>query len=33
VTDHHDGKLLIETTDDIVEVDPRPWPIGNVLPF
>ena len=33
VTDHHAGKLLVETVDDIVEVDPRPWPIGNVLPF
>jgi hypothetical protein len=33
VTDHHNGKLLVETATDIVEVDPRPWPIGNVLPF
>jgi hypothetical protein len=33
VTDHHNGKLLIETADDIVEVDPHPWPLGNVLPF
>jgi hypothetical protein len=33
VTDHHHGMLLVETADDIVEVDPRPWPIGNVLPF
>jgi hypothetical protein len=33
VTDHHHGRLLVETADDIVEVDPRPWPLGNVLPF
>ena len=35
VADMHDGRLtlLVETVDDIVEVDPRPWPIGNVLPF
>jgi hypothetical protein len=33
VTDHHNGKLLIETAGDIVEVDPRPWPDGNVLAF
>jgi len=33
VTDHHHGMLLVETAGDIVEVDPRPWPIGNVLPF
>jgi len=33
VTDHHHGKLLVETATDIVEVDPRPWPLGNVLPF
>lgn len=33
VTDHHNGRLLVETASDIVEVDPRPWPIGNVLPF
>lgn len=25
--------LLVETSDDIHEVDPRPWPTGNVLPF
>lgn len=25
--------LLVETAGDIVEVDPRPWPVGNVLPF
>jgi hypothetical protein len=25
--------LLVETASDIVEVDPRPWPVGNVLPF
>lgn len=24
--------LLVETAADIVEVDPRPWPIGGVLP-
>lgn len=24
--------LLVETAADIVEVDPRPWPVGNVLP-
>ena len=30
---HHDGKLLVETASDIVEVDPREWPIGNVLPW
>lgn len=29
----HDGKLLVETASDIVEVDPREWPIGNVLPW
>jgi type III restriction enzyme len=29
----HYGKLLVETATDIVEVDPRPWPIGNLLPF
>jgi hypothetical protein len=33
VCSHHAGKLLVETATDIVEVDPRPWPIGNVLPF
>jgi hypothetical protein len=33
VTGHYHGKLLIETAGDIVEVDPRPWPLGNVLPF
>jgi hypothetical protein len=33
VTDHHNGRLLVETADDIVEVDPRPWPVGDVLPF
>ena len=33
VCSHHNGKLLVETATDIVEVDPRPWPIGNVLPF
>lgn len=25
--------LLVETADDVVEVDPRPWPVGNVLPL
>ena len=33
VIDHHQGKLIVETAGDIVEVDPRPWPEGNVLPF
>ena len=33
VCSHHNGKLLVETAIDIVEVDPRPWPVGNVLPF
>ncbi len=33
VISHYAGKLLVETATDIVEVDPRPWPIGNVLPF
>jgi hypothetical protein len=33
VIGHHDGKVLLETVDDVVEVDPRPWPLGNVLPF
>ena len=33
ICSHHNGLLLVETADDIVEVDPRPWPIGNVLPF
>lgn len=33
VIDHHAGKLLVETDTDIVEVDPRPWPVGNLLPF
>lgn len=27
------NRLLVETADDVVEVDPRPWPVGNVLPF
>lgn len=27
------NRLFVETTDDVVEVDPRPWPVGNVLPF
>jgi len=26
-------RLLVETDEDIVEVDPRPWPEGHVLPF
>lgn len=33
IIDIHDGKLLVETDDDVIEVDPRPWPQGNVLPF
>lgn len=33
VINTHNGKLLVETDTDIVEVDPRPWPEGNVLPF
>ena len=33
VADHRNGKLLVETASDIVEVDPRPWPAGNLLPF
>jgi hypothetical protein len=33
VIGHHNGKLLVETASDIVEVDPRPWPVGNVLPW
>lgn len=33
IISHHNGKLLVETVEDIVEVDPRPWPLGNVLPF
>ena len=33
VIGHHNGKLLVETADDIVEVDPRAWPEGNVLPW
>jgi hypothetical protein len=33
VTDHHNGKLLVETASDIVELDPRQWPEGNILPF
>jgi hypothetical protein len=33
VTDHHDGKILVETASDIVELDPRQWPEGNILPF
>jgi hypothetical protein len=30
---HHNGLLLVETVSDIHEVDPRPWPLGHVLPF
>ena len=33
VIDHHNGRLIVETSSDIFEVDPRPWPEGNVLPF
>jgi hypothetical protein len=33
VISHNHGKLIVETAGDIVEVDPRPWPLGNVLPF
>ena len=35
VCDMHEERLtlLIETSTDIVELDPRPWPVGNVLPF
>ena len=33
VISHNHGKLLVETDTDIVEVDPRPWPEGHVLPF
>lgn len=33
VINHHNGRLIVETAGDIVEVDPRPWPEGNVLPF
>jgi hypothetical protein len=33
ICSHHNGLLLVETATDIVEVDPRPWPLGNVLPF
>jgi hypothetical protein len=33
VLDHHQGKLLVETDASIEEVDPRPWPLGNLLPF
>lgn len=33
VVSHHNGRLIVETAGDIVEVDPRPWPVGNVLPF
>lgn len=33
VVSHHRGRLLVETAADIVELDPRPWPEGNLLPF
>lgn len=33
VIDHHAGRLLVETADDVVELDPRQWPEGNLLPF
>lgn len=35
ICDVHERRntLLVETDNDIVEVDPRPWPVGNVLPF
>lgn len=35
ICDVHERRntLLVETEDDIVEVDPRPWPKGHVLPF
>lgn len=33
VISHHHGRLIVETSSDIVEVDPRPWPEGNVLLF
>lgn len=33
VIGHHNGMLLVETDSDVVEVDPRPWPLGHVLPF
>ena len=33
VINHHHGRLIVETSGDIVEVDPRPWPEGNLLPF
>jgi hypothetical protein len=33
VISHNNGKLIVETAGDIIEVDPRPWPEGNLLPF
>jgi hypothetical protein len=27
------NRLFVETVADVVEVDPRPWPVGEVLPF
>ena len=33
VISHNHGKLIVETAGDLFEVDPRPWPEGNVLPF
>ena len=28
-----DGMLVVDSDFGIVQVDPRPWPTGNVLPF
>jgi hypothetical protein len=33
VISHNHGKLIVETAGDLFEVDPRPWPEGNLLPF
>ena len=33
VIDHIGCRLIVETASDVVEVDPRPWPEGHVLPF
>jgi hypothetical protein len=33
VIGHLGERLLVETATDVVEVDPRRWPTGNVLPF
>lgn len=27
------NRLFVETVADVIEVDPRPWPEGEVLPF